>query len=1021
MSRQQLVLVPSEAHVDAALARAEGGARARTFRGFLEDAAARLRPDVRLASPHATRLLARRALQDLPSRRLRLPGEPAAQVSLAAAVDRAIGRLRRAGVRPEDLREVSAPEAALLAAVLERVDEDLHRRGLADARAAAGLVARALAKPAAIEALDLPGALRVTGLCAFEPDDLAALEALHAGLVAQGGRGVTVELPRLPPPLSEAPFVDGEVGDPVARVADALERRWASLPDAPSLDWVAPQGGELAGILAGRTVDAEARAVAAAVLQALAAGTPPERIAVVVPELDEAALEPLRAALGDARIAFTEPRGRPAGGSPEGKVALSLLSLATGPVTREEVLALLRAPGLHPGAWTERSSHQEAKARAAQLAHRLREVPVEIDRTGRLLVESLSQRERDHDRERRREGASPARDASPEDDWMARSLERLLAGARWLAEDGSGDGLTRRELGRRLWKLLDRLELGLIPEAELHAALRSEGKGAGGIAARALGEGSAAVRAVRESARALIEAARLVGLGDEPVGPADFTAELSQIASELGTGLLASTTSARAGAVRLARPADVAGLGHDLLIITGLAERAYSGAEGDLALLGPRVERELPPASRPPSARDREAARSAELAWAMGAAARVVLAFAAGDEPSAPPHPLVRWARDAGVPERVEPASRVGRQASVLDARGAELRSLAAGVLPRGELAERAAIERGRLAFFLDPRAPGDAFSGRVFLADEPAALRLQRAVGGDSRGAPVAVTAIERAAGCAFAGFSRRVLRVRRVEDLTESADARERGTLVHRALDAAFAAARDAGWSAERKAALTAARAAAERAVGARSSMTPLRRESVGDAVSDALSVVRRALDEPAFRFSLAEQGFGPREGAPDRGYWPALELPDPEGAGPSVFIDGQIDRIDVSPDRRRARVVDYKTGKLPVGDEHGRTAFQLPLYAKVVAAALGTPEVEAMYVSVRPRGLVEEYPKVEEGRLALGARRDEVATAARRVIVGLWQGEASPRPVKAALCARCEARDICRRPAVAPVDED
>ena len=32
------------------------------------------------------------------------------------------------------------------------------------------------------------------------------------------------------------------------------------------------------------------------------------------------------------------------------------------------------------------------------------------------------------------------------------------------------------------------------------------------------------------------------------------------------------------------------------------------------------------------------------------------------------------------------------------------------------------------------------------------------------------------------------------------------------------------------------------------------------------------------------------------------------------------------------------------------------------------------------------------------ALGLRREEIAQAARRVVLGLWQGEAGPRPAKA-----------------------
>ncbi len=154
------------------------------------------------------------------------------------------------------------------------------------------------------------------------------------------------------------------------------------------------------------------------------------------------------------------------------------------------------------------------------------------------------------------------------------------------------------------------------------------------------------------------------------------------------------------------------------------------------------------------------------------------------------------------------------------------------------------------------------------------------------------------------------------------------------------------------------------------------------------------------------------------------PALALhphPDegPDGP-PAVWVDGQIDRIDVALDGTTARVVDYKTGRIPAIEEQGRTAFQLPLYAAVVAQQLGCDEVSALYVAVRQRGFVDEQPRGDEARRALGGRRVEAVIAARRVMLAQWRGEIDPRPAKATICARCVARDVCRRPAAAPIDE-
>jgi RecB family exonuclease len=470
--------------------------------------------------------------------------------------------------------------------------------------------------------------------------------------------------------------------------------------------------------------------------------------------------------------------------------------------------------------------------------------------------------------------------------------------------------------------------------------------------------------------------------------------------------------------VRVGRPADLAGLLHDRVFVTGLGERAYSGAEADLALLDERTQRKLPAGCRPPSSREREAWRRAELCWAMAGSDRVTLSYALGDDDLLSPHRLVRWAQEHGAEIRREPASRLSRGASTSDPRGAELQALAAGAAPRGDVADRVAVERARLAFFLDPRMPADSHTGRVELAGA-ARASLVAAIGGDAPERPVAVTAIERAAGCAFAGFARRVLRVRRVDDLAESADHRERGTLVHRALHAAFEGMRGAA-SPEQAHAL--ALAAAERALGLPGNMAPLRREAVLSAVADAMGVVERALEAGgALQFLAAEQSFGSTPRGAPAGFvpWDALPIGGTDG-GPVLYVDGQIDRIDVSADGTRARVVDYKTGRLPAPDDHGRSTFQLPLYAAVVARRLELTQVDVLYVSVRPRGVIEEWPRDEDDQRALGERRDEIAQAARRVILRMWEGEVAPRPAKATLCTRCEARDICRRPAVAPIEE-
>ena len=1008
-----LTLVPRRAHVAAELGRRETSGNVLVFEDFVAEVITRLAPMVIPAAPHAARLLTAEALGaiELEDPQWRWPDEAPARAALSTSMDQAIGRLRRAAVTPAHLRALATPRAAILAEVIDRIDAGLAAHGLVDPRGLGTIAALRLreAPRAAVHALDpglLTGAAMITGMVAFEPDDLAVIEALHARLRADGGAGVSVVLPRLPTP-----------DDPVATIAGELERRWADVVDPPEIVWIEARAPHAIQAITARDADGEARAVVAAVLTAFSRGAAPERIAILVPALDEGRLAPLRAALTDARVPFAAPQRRPASDDPTGRIVLGLLAMAAGPVTREQVIELLRAPGLHLGAWMECASAGEAASRAALLAQRLREVPVEIDRTGRLLSLGLT----DLIEARRRNTARARRVGPlPDEAWMPASLDRILADVRGL-RDGQP---SRKALVSRLFSLTDRLALGKPEPREIAAALRADRhrgplRSLGGLALRALGDSSTAVRTLREAARGIVEAAGSIGFGDRPVDAAELAAELAIVASALDAA--GADAIAAAGAVRIALAADLAAIDHDLLVIMGLEERSHGGREGDESLLDERLRRLLPAAQRPLSPRDREVCRRAELGLAIASSARLITSFCTGDEGElASPHGWFRWAEALGADRRQEPISRVARLASPIDGRSAELCALARGAEPRPEIAERARIERSRTAFFLDPRAPGDAFSGRVRLGDEAARRRFIASVGGDAPERPVAVTAIERAAGCAFAGFARRVLHVRRSEDLGEPADARERGTLVHRALEYAFESARDHGALAEDPARiLAAARAHAEAGLGLPTALAPLRREAIDQAVTDAVAVVARALDAGgALRFRHAEQAFGSGDA------WPALALlpgegEDPEGA-PAVWVDGQIDRVDVAPDGSSARVLDYKTGRIPAIDEHGCTTFQLPLYAAVVAQQLGCADVSAVYLAVRQRGFLDEWPRDDEARRALGDRRVEAAHAARRIMLAQWRGEVAPRPAKATLCARCEARDVCRRPAAAPIDE-
>jgi CRISPR/Cas system-associated exonuclease Cas4 (RecB family) len=213
-----------------------------------------------------------------------------------------------------------------------------------------------------------------------------------------------------------------------------------------------------------------------------------------------------------------------------------------------------------------------------------------------------------------------------------------------------------------------------------------------------------------------------------------------------------------------------------------------------------------------------------------------------------------------------------------------------------------------------------------------------------------------------------------------------------------------------------------AAARKVLVRDVGAPLYRAEVERALRDVTAVVEWSLaDESDFRFVHGERSFGAGRAPAGRGgeaSWPALVI----GGGPStVFVKGRIDRVDVSFDGSRARVIDYKTGALPAWKDVGTHVFQPPLYAYAVLLQMGRlsmPEVRALYLDTSkrpPRPLPVEKSQV----FSLEALKAAEQRAAR-VVVQMWSGDVAPRPVDAVICGKCEVRDICRRPAAMPVEE-
>jgi hypothetical protein len=760
---------------------------------------------------------------------------------------------------------------------------------------------------------------------------------------------------------------------PADALLSTLEGRWHSLESAPDLELYEIGVPADITIVAARTDGAEARAIARAVSDALRSGAAAERIAIVLPDADDGFFEPLSAALEEARVPFHDPPGRPPAAAPAVSAALAWLDLAAGPLDRDTLIDLLHTRDVDPAPFVEGPTLALRRHRALSLARRLANIPVRTDRDGTLLAEVLS--------------AEIAQDS--DERWMPEALARIARARADLAAEA-----TRERIAAKLASTWRAMGLAGPPlrSVAAFASAEPESREAGLLAAE-LRDQASGFRALLEATERVAEAAVTLGVADAKVPAARFRAELQAALSDsIPSG------GRRPFAVRIARATEVMRLETDLLIVARANEGSLDAG--------------------PPDDSNDAAAANLALSSAIGGARRLVMTRSESDADGRPTAPAALWGELASkrAPAR-EPASRVDVATSPLSARGAELRGLALGRVPEDDdVRRRVAIERDRLGFFLDPRTVASRFTGAI----ENASLRdrLRAAFGGTSA-RPIAATAIERAAQCKFSAFAGAVLGASSADAIGEALEPWQKGSLVHRALFIALDTVRRRGDKVGGSELVALASAAAKKAL-VRDIGSPLYRAEVERALRAVAAVVEWSLEDDAdFRFAHGERSFGEARPA-TRGEpsWPSLAI---GIEGESVYVKGRIDRVDFSPDGSRARVIDYKTGTLPAWKDVGTIYFQPPLYSSVVLSQMGplsVPEVRGLYLDTSrrpPRPLPMEKSQVFTLEAMRGAER-----RAASVVVQLWNGKVAPRPADAAICGRCDARDICRRPAAMPVDE-
>ena len=729
----------------------------------------------------------------------------------------------------------------------------------------------------------------------------------------------------------------------VAAVAAALEG--AGLGPRPMPGPAAGADPPVTTVVVAPDPAEEARHATRLVLDAIASGTAPERIAVVSRVREPYALL-VHEELAAAGVRHSAPAPNRLTQSMAGRTLLGLLAWVPSGARRSDLVRLLRgAPLLDDEGRTARPDRWDRAARNAGVVAGLDQWRTRLATARKALADRLAEQ-----------------DEVDEGGDRLESLDRLGAFVEHVA------ALTNP--GERTgWAPLARWA-----ERVLLTALGREGRAARWPEAEQ--EARAAVLDV------LDRLAALQGIGPEP----DAVTFRRALEHELGRG---GRRVGRFGhGVTVGRLVDAVGADLDLVVVLGWVEGAFPPRRVDDALL-PERERRAVAALRPRGTSRDEEERDA---WAVLAAApHAVLTTAAADPRAQREHYPAPWLVElAGASEgRDLTAAELAAAGDGVIALASFEAWLAEGGAPAtpterdvAELiaAHRAGIDVASLPFVAEPAdhpgPPGSSPLARGFAA---ARSRLDGRFdewAGNVGPQPLLVgeaaehrspTGLEAWATCPFRYFLGKVLTVRSLDDPAdaETIDPRDRGILVHEVMER-FVTGQlhqdpTTAWTPEARDELERIADEVEsgfrgagrtgREVLWRSEWAALRRH-VSRIVEHGIGAPELAGTRPvAVEHAF---GFGGEEA-------PAVEIG--VGGEHPLRFGGRIDRIDASADGRKVVVVDYKTsssyGFKGMKDDlldRGRR-LQLPVYA--LAARELVPEAEevaAYYWFVSPRYAIE-----------------------------------------------------------------
>jgi ATP-dependent helicase/nuclease subunit B len=614
---------------------------------------------------------------------------------------------------------------------------------------------------------------------------------------------------------------------------------------------------------------------------------------------------------------------------------------------------------------------------------------------------------------------------------------------------------------------------GAADEAAAAASLREFAGRLRGLRRRLTG-----ARTWRQATRLFLEAARdLCGVPpDEPVlaalaeladvelvddsGPRGAFAQVARRA----LSLLETPSAARVGrdGVAVLSPQQVRGLSFRLVVFCDLAEGGFPPrpTPDPVLLDGERRAVAAACGARLPDSAELPAEHDALFALARGAATeRLELLYPRLDSstgrPRLPSRALLGVARElSGGPVRFEQLDADGELGGVVRRVGAglgepvDLRDFDLATL-KGATAPRIRRPAWLAAYAVAVLGAGRTERGALVAASaRHAALGPYDGILSGTNAAraatalfatPLSPSALQSYLSCPFAFYLRYVLGLQVPDDPDEtlSIEPVDLGSLAHEILQGAYAAAVEAAdvcaervlAELEQVANVAFARAEARGLTGFPLSWRVLSNELLADLRHVVATDPCWTAGPPPARFEWSFGGLtgagAPAAGAlppaaaasPDRPATPTDRPPaSPEllVAGRLVRFRGRIDRIDASPDGRRVRLVDYKTGRGAAEVERVRDGHdvQLPVYVLALLAA-----GERV-----PDSLVAEYRMVRRSSgfrsVPLDAATDDVRdtlTATLAVAVSGIEAGVFPRwPQRA--CDYCDAAASCGADAIA-----